>query len=208
MTVPALVHRSRRVFVWSVAAAGVAGFVAAAASMAARLYLLASRRCPVVHQPALVDADLAAVLGAGVRPDGSATRLLARRVDAAVDLYERGLVGSIVMSGADSASGDEPGAMEQRALELGVPVERITLDRTGVNTAATCRGLAIDYPEASIALVTQAFHAGRTSYLAAKAGLDAVVFATPDADVRPLPRAKATVRELPASIKALFVDRF
>lgn len=176
--------------------------------MAARLYLLARHRCPVLHQPDLVDADLAAVLGAGVRPDGTATTLLARRVDAAVDLYERGLVGSIVMSGADAAGGDEPQAMERRALELGVPVERITLDRTGVDTAATCRRLAIDYPEASVVLVTQAFHADRTSYLAAKAGLDAVVLATPDSDVLPVPRSKAKVRELPASIKALVVDRF
>ena len=178
------------------------------ASVAARLYLLTRRRCPVLRQPDNVDADLVAVLGAGLRPDGTATTLLARRVDAAVDLYERGLVGSIVMSGADNVRGDEPGAMERRALELGVPSELIALDRTGVDTAATCRGLAIDYPEASVVLVTQAFHAGRTSYLAAKAGLDAVVLATPDSDVRPVPRAKAKVRELPASIKALFVDRF
>ena len=75
----------------------------------------------MIDDPASVDADIAAVLGAGLRADGTPTNLLARRVDAGVDLYQRGAVTSLVMSGADDANGDQPGAMARRALDLGVP---------------------------------------------------------------------------------------
>lgn len=177
-------------------------------SMAARRYLVKRTTGAVVTDPVLVDAEIAAVLGAGVRPDGRPSTTLARRVDAGVALYERGSVASLVMSGADGVNGDEPGVMARRAVELGVPPERIALDRAGVDTAATCRRLAVDYPGRTIVLVTQAFHANRTAYLAAKAGLDAVVFAAADAELRPTARYRARAREVPASIKALFLDRF
>jgi vancomycin permeability regulator SanA len=174
----------------------------------ARAHLLHRTRRAIIDDPANVDADIAAVLGAGLRADGTPTALLARRVDAGVMLYERGAVGSLVMSGAADSNGDQPAAMAQRAIELGVLPARVDLDRTGVDTAATCRGLAIDHPGRSVVLVTQAFHADRTAYLAAKAGLDAVVFATPDAEIRTAARFKARTREVPASLKALFLDRF
>ena len=161
-----------------------------------------------MNDPAQVRSDLAVILGAGVRPDGTPTTLLARRVEAGVALFEQGRVASLVMSGADVGGGDEPAAMAQRARELGVPADRVAVDHTGVDTAATCHRLAINHQEASIVLVTQQFHARRTAYLAAKAGLEAVVLATPDADVRLVPRYKARAREFPASIKALVVDRF
>ena len=178
------------------------------ASVAARAYLLTRSRPAIVSDPGDVEADIAAVLGAGLRPDGSPTTLLARRVDAAVALFERGSVTSLTMSGADDRNGDQPGAMAARAVALGVPADRIALDRSGIDTAATCRRLATDHPGRRVALVTQAFHADRTAYLAAKAGLDAVVFAAPDAEIRPAARHKARAREVPASIKALFLDRF
>jgi vancomycin permeability regulator SanA len=162
----------------------------------------------VVDDPVLVEANVGAVLGAGLRPDGTPTTLLARRVDAGVNLVEQGRVRSLVMSGAADRNGDQPAAMARRAFELGVPADCVDLDRSGVDTAATCRRIRIDYPGQPVVLVTQAFHADRTAYLAAKAGLDAVVFATPDTDIRRAARYKARAREVPASIKALFIDRF
>ncbi len=178
------------------------------ASVLARRHLVRSSGRAVITDPAAVQAEVGVVLGAGLRADGSPTNLLARRVDAGVDLYERGAVSLLVMSGADDRNGDQPGAMGRRAIELGVPADRVVLDRAGVDTAATCRRVAADHPDRPAVLVTQAFHADRTAYLAAKAGLDAVVLAVPDADVRPAARHKARIREVPASIKALFIDRF
>lgn len=162
----------------------------------------------MVTDPACVRAEVAAVLGAGLRPDGTPTAVLAARVDAAVALVQRGSVEHLVMSGGDNEGGDQPVAMARLAIERGVPTDRISLDRTGVDTAATCRRLVADHGHRPVVLVTQEFHAARTAYLAAKAGLDAVVFAAPDAQVRPKARYKARAREVPASVKALFVDRF
>ena len=188
------------------------GWLGPAAVLAAaplcRLYLRIRSRGRVVADPSLVRAEVAAVLGAGLRPDGTPTALLANRVDAAVLLLQRGSVQQLVMSGDDKAGGDQPAAMARVAVARGVPADRIELDRTGVDTAATCRRLLADHGDGRVVLVTQEFHAARTAYLAAKAGLDAVVFASPDAQVWRKALYKARVREVPASVKAVFVDRF
>lgn len=184
------------------AAAGVT------ASVIGRVFIVRRTADRVVLDPGTIDADVAAVLGAGLRPDGSPTALLRQRVDAGADLYLRGAVGRLVMSGDANERGHQPDAMAAVAIKAGVPSDRIDLDADGVDTAATCRGLLQNYPGARVVLVTQEFHANRTAYLAAKAGLDAVVLGAPDVEVRPKALAKARVREVPASIKAIFVDRF
>jgi vancomycin permeability regulator SanA len=161
----------------------------------------------VVVDQAQVAARIAIVLGAGLLPDGSPTGVLARRVEAAAALYRDGVVELMVMSGGDDANGDQPLAMSRYAAALGVPADRIELDRDGIDTAATCRVASRRYPGDTIVLVTQEFHARRTAYLARKAGLDAVVLATPDAEVRPRSLARARARELPASVKAALFDR-
>ena len=151
---------------------------------------------------------VAAVLGAGVLADGTPTPLLARRIDAAVDLYRIGAVKRLLMSGAAVDQFDQPAAMARYARLLGVPGDAIDLDRTGVDTAATCRTLVAQYGAEPVLLVTQAFHAPRTAYLARKAGLDAKVLATSDLDVRARSLSRARLRERPAAVKAMVVDRF
>lgn len=187
--------------------------LAAVTAPACRTYLVvraASARSEgrIVTDANRIDADVAAVLGAGLRPDGTPTKVLADRVEAGAALFRAGSVRELVMSGDDNDGGDQPGAMRRLAVGRGVPSERIELDRTGVDTAATCRTLRASHGDRRVVLVTQEFHAARTSYLAARAGLDAVVLATPDATVRPKARVKARIREVPASVKAVFVDRF
>lgn len=151
------------------------------------------------------------VLGAGLRADGTPTALLAQRVAGAVQLHHAGVVGRLVMSGATEGDGrDQPAAMARLARSLGVADEHLVLDRRGVDTAATCRELKA-WPDvaagAPVVLVTQEFHIHRAVYLARKAGLAASGYATPDADVRPAALAKARSREIPAAVKAVFLDR-
>lgn len=151
------------------------------------------------------------VLGAGLRPDGTPTALLAHRVRGAVRLYHAGVVGRLVMSGDTEGDGrDQPAAMAALARSLGVADEHLELDRRGVDTAATCRELKA-WPDvaagAPVVLVTQEFHIHRAVYLARKAGLAASGYATPDAEVRPAALARARSREIPAAVKAVFLDR-
>ena len=76
---------------------------------------------------------VALVLGAGLAADGSPTLMLADRVRGAVELYQRGAVEHLLMSGDNSrAYYDEPTSMRRLAIDAGVPAEAITLDFAGM----------------------------------------------------------------------------
>ena len=187
--------------------AAMAGLtLAPALLMVSHLLLWRRARRRIVSEPADARGRLAVVLGAGLRPDGTPTGVLARRVEAAVDLYRTGLVDRVVMSGAVDGNGDQPRAMAIYAQVRGIPLEIIELDEDGVDTAGTCRTLARLHHDVPVVLVTQRFHARRTAYLAAKAGLDATVLATPDCDIRRLALIRARAREVPAAVKAVWLD--
>ena len=185
--------------------AGVAA-IAVATAAACRAVIVRLSVGYVITDPEGAAGRTAVVLGAGLAADGSPSPVLARRVEAAVDLYRRGHVERIVMSGDGVAELDQPVAMARYATALGVPRPQIELDHDGTDTSGTCRTAARRHVDEPLVFVTQSFHARRTAYLARKAGLDAVVLALPDADVRLKPLARARSRELPASVKAVVVD--
>ncbi|MBC8289528.1 MAG: YdcF family protein [Planctomycetes bacterium] len=85
-------------------------------------------------------ADVAVVFGCRVYRSGNLSPPLADRVRSAAQLYEQGLVRYLIMSGGPGM-GDvhETDAMRRFAVELGVPVERILIDREGLSTSATIR---------------------------------------------------------------------
>lgn len=173
-----------------------------------RLVVRARARGLVVDERAAPDAHAAIVLGAGLTPSGRPGRVLTDRVHAGARLWLIGRVETLVMSGAHDANGDQPGAMADLAIALGVDPDRIVCDRTGVDTAATCRFTRAAYGPRALLFVTQAFHAPRTAYLARKAGLAATVVAVDDSRLPPRPLAAARAREIPAAVKATLVDRF
>jgi vancomycin permeability regulator SanA len=119
-------------------------------------------------------AEAALVLGAKVGDDGEPSVFLRERVDAGVDLWERGVVDVIVMSGATRDGGyDEPGAMLELALAHGVPESAIILDRDAPDTFASCANAAGTLGFESVVVVTQQFHVPRATWLCQQAGLDA-----------------------------------
>lgn len=83
-------------------------------------------------------ADVAVVFGCRVYRSGDLSPPLADRVRSAAQLYEQGLVRYLIMSGGPGM-GDvhETDAMRRYAVELGVPPERILIDRAGLSTRAT-----------------------------------------------------------------------
>ena len=81
----------------------------------------------------------AIVFGAGLRRDGTPTAILRDRVETAASLYLSGRVEKLLMSGDGQVEGyNEPEAMRQFALSLGVPDEAISLDFAGRRTYDTC----------------------------------------------------------------------
>jgi len=118
---------------------------------------------------------VALVLGAGLWPDGSLTPILADRVATAADLYHAGVVQKLLCSGDNRfVNYNEPQAMREYALRLGVPEDAIVLDYAGRRTYDSCyRARAIFGIERAV-VVTQRFHAARALYLCNALGVDAV----------------------------------
>ena len=127
---------------------------------------------------ALEDAPprkVAIVFGAGITDDGRPMTALADRVWTATELHRAGKVEKLLMSGDNRyVDYNEPEAMRQYALELGVPDADIVLDYAGRRTYDTCyRAEAIFGVEEAV-LVTQWFHLDRALYTCDRLGIDAV----------------------------------
>ena len=119
--------------------------------------------------------QVAIVLGAGLWPDGSLTPILADRVATAADLYHAGIVKKLLCTGDNRfVNYNEPQAMLEYAVRLGVPEEAVVLDYAGRRTYDSCyRARAIFGVERAV-VVTQRFHAARALYLCDALGVDSV----------------------------------
>ena len=142
---------------------------------ALRVYAVATYRTRVVSVDDAPAGRVAIVFGAGVLPNGEPSPVLYDRVATAADLYQRGTVKQIVLSG-DGSDGyhDEPAVMRRTALRLGVPDGALVLDRAGVRTQETCRRAQGSLGITSAVLVTQAFHLPRALMLCESFGISVV----------------------------------
>lgn len=119
--------------------------------------------------------QVALVFGAGVFPDGALSAPLADRVSVAVELYQKGKVRKLLMSGDNSRrTYDESTAMKQYAVSLGVPAEDVVLDYAGFHTYDSCYRAQAVFDIRSAVLVTQRFHLARALFTCTGLGVDAV----------------------------------
>jgi SanA protein len=116
---------------------------------------------------------VAIVFGAGLRRNGGPTTILYDRVAAAVELYQLGKVQRLILSGDARFGHDEPGAMRQTALQLGVPDEALTLDGAGWSTYDTCYRAKEIFGVNRVSLVTQNFHLPRALFICEALGMQA-----------------------------------
>lgn len=170
-------------------------------------YVVAATQARRFEDPARVPgARVAVVFGAGLRPDGQPTPMLADRVDAGISLYQANRVQKLLMTGDNSRQDyDEVNAMRRYAIERGVPAADITLDYAGFSTYDSCyRALAIFGVERAV-LVTQRFHLARAVYTCQHLGVDAVGLGTADWGVYSDElMALYTARETLATLNALW----
>jgi vancomycin permeability regulator SanA len=159
----------------------------------------------VVSKEVVPFERVAIVFGAGLWRDGSPTPVLRDRVEAAADLYFSGKVEKLLMSGDNrTVSYNEPGAMRQYALQLGVPEPAIVLDYAGRRTYDTCYRAREIFGVKQAILVTQSFHLPRALYLCNSLGINAVGVAADLRTYRPSTLFYWHLRELPASLTALW----
>ena len=147
---------------------------------------------------------VAIVFGAGLWRDGTPTNVLRDRIDTAADLFFTGKIQKILMSGDNRfLDYNEPEAMRQYALSLGVPDSAVVLDYAGRRTYDTCfRAQAIFGIEDPI-LVTQRFHLPRAIYTCNALGLNSVGVASDQRDYSMRSQIYWNLRELPATLSAL-----
>ena len=155
------------------------------------------------------EKSVAIVFGAGLWRDGSPTPVLRDRVSTAAELYFAGKVNKILMSGDNRTEfHNEPGAMREYALSLGIPGEDIVLDYAGWRTYDTCyRAISIFHIDDAI-LVTQAFHLPRAIYTCNHLGLPSVGVTADQREYRRRSLLWWNSREIPATLVALWEVHF
>lgn len=120
----------------------------------------------------LEPAQAVIVPGAGVYADGSLGRPVRERVDAAVELYDAGLVEKILLSGDNGdESYNEPDAMRRAVLAAGVAPEDVFTDYAGFDTWHTMRRAHDVFGIETAVVVTQGVYAARTVHLGRGAGI-------------------------------------
>jgi SanA protein len=160
-----------------------------------RVYILAN----VPHK------RVAIVFGAGLWRDGSPTPVLRDRVETAAELYFSGRVEKLLFSGDNRfIYYNEPGAMREYAISLGVPEEVIVLDYAGRSTYDTCYRAKAIFGVTDAILVTQKFHMPRALYLCHTLGIESVGVPAENRIYSFFSRTYWNVRELPATLNALW----
>ena len=141
---------------------------------------------------------VAMVFGAGLSRSGGPSAVLYDRVETAAELYLRGDVDKLLMTGDNSTvTHNEVEAMRRAAVELGVADGDIVLDYAGFSTWDSCyRGREI-FSLAEATLVTQRFHLPRAIFTCNQLGIDAIGVA---ADKQPYRTQYTELREIPALV--------
>jgi SanA protein len=183
-------------------AALAAGIVLIAIVTAANLVVLlgGTSEVSVAEAP---HAQVALLLGAQVRRDGSPSTMLADRIAVAAQLYHAGKVGKVLASGDHgSRYYDEVDAMRRELLADGVPARDIFTDHAGFDTLDSVVRARKVFDVRSALVVTQGFHLPRAVWLARHAGLRAEGVA---ADLHGYGRAEqlSQAREVLAHVKAV-----
>lgn len=124
-------------------------------------------------------SDCAIVLGAAVW-NGKPSTALRERLDVAVQVYETGLAGHLILSGGVGA-GDtvsEALVMKHYLMSKGIPEQALLLEEDSHSTLENLhnsRKLMADNGFTSAVLVTHGFHALRARMQAADMGIEATV---------------------------------
>ncbi|MBU1034471.1 YdcF family protein [Patescibacteria group bacterium] len=120
------------------------------------------------------DAPVAIVLGASVKLNGEPSDALRDRLLVGQNLYERGVVKKILITGDDGKYHiNEIKTMREFLDNLGVASEDIIEDGHGYRTYESCKRAIEVFNIRQAVVVTQRFHLGRALYLCNRLGMDA-----------------------------------
>jgi SanA protein len=148
---------------------------------------------------------VAIVFGAGLQRDGTPAAVLRDRVTIASELYFAGKVDKLLMSGDNrTIYYNEPQAMHDYAVRLGVPSKDIVLDYAGQRTYDTCYRARDIFGLDDAILVTQAFHLPRAIYTCNTLGIQVIGVPADRRNYSRGPYIFWNIRELLATINAVW----
>lgn len=196
-------HRKRTIFLIRVmlllAIAGLVAFTAP--TMIAWIYHR-PKQYTLTDVPA---APVAIVFGAGLQRNGTPSAVLRDRVETAAELYFAGKVEKLLMSGDNRfVDYNEPAAMRDYAISLGVPEDDIVLDFAGRRTYDTCYRARHIFGVRQATLVTQGFHLTRAIFTCNHLGVESNGVAANIRRYRRLVYTYWTLREIPATSLAFW----
>ena len=123
------------------------------------------------------------------------------RINAAVELYRKGKVRRIIVSGDNGRkSYNEPEDMKNELIRLGIPEKDILMDYAGFRTLDSVLRARNLFGYSQYVIVSQQFHCERAVFLARAHGMEPVGFAA--REVSPRFRLKRYIREPLARFKA------
>ncbi len=111
----------------------------------------------------LPNRKVAVVFGAGVKPDGQPSHMLEDRLLSAIELYEKGKVDYILVSGDNRWDHyNEPQAMADYLIKNGVPTQYIHMDFAGRRSYDTCIRAKTLWNVDEAILISQQYHLYRS----------------------------------------------
>ena len=123
------------------------------------------------------------------------------RIEAAAELYRRGKVRKIIVSGDNGRkSYNEPEDMKNELIRLGIPEKDILMDHAGFRTLDSVLRARNLFGYSKYVIVSQQFHCERAVFLARAHGMEPVGFAA--REVSPRFRFKRYISEPLARFKA------
>lgn len=115
---------------------------------------------------------VAVIFGAGLSPGGKPSPLLDDRLKAGEDLYRRGIVDRLLMTGDNSVvEHNEPGAMRRASIARGIPADVIAVDYGGRRTWDSCTRAKRVFGVTDAVVVSSDFHSARTVVVCEAAGI-------------------------------------
>ena len=116
---------------------------------------------------------------------GKSNPFFENRIDAAAELYNKGKILNIIVSGDNREPNyNEPEKMRRQLVKRGIPENRIYLDSAGLRTldsVVRCREVS---GQTGFTVISQRFHNQRAVFLARAKGFDAIGFNAKDVDYR------------------------
>lgn len=124
------------------------------------------------------------------------------RIAAAVELYEKGIITHILVSGDNGRiSYNEPKDMRDALVEKGIPFEKITLDYAGFDTYDSVIRANKIFGLKKFVVISQKFHNERAVYIARRFNIQAYGYNTKNPNIKS--GKMVHIREYFARVKAL-----